>query len=43
VAPPVAHASGTELVLTHRNLPATAVEGHRYGWTAIIEKLESIF
>ena len=32
--------SGTELVLTHRGLPATEVEGHRQGWTDILRLLE---
>jgi glutathione S-transferase len=32
--------AGTELVLTHRGLPAKAVEGHRRGWTDIVRSLE---
>jgi len=32
--------SGTELVLTHRGLPPTEVEGHRQGWTDIARLLE---
>ena len=32
--------TGTELVLTHRGLPAKAVEGHRKGWTDIVRLLE---
>jgi uncharacterized protein YndB with AHSA1/START domain len=36
------HASGTELVLTHRKLPPTQVEGHRNGWSAVLGKLESL-
>jgi uncharacterized protein YndB with AHSA1/START domain len=35
------HGAGTELVLTHRNLPVSAVEGHREGWTAILRMLDS--
>jgi uncharacterized protein YndB with AHSA1/START domain/DNA-binding transcriptional ArsR family regulator len=31
--------AGTELVLTHRRLPATKVDAHRKGWTDIIETL----
>jgi uncharacterized protein YndB with AHSA1/START domain len=30
----------TELVLTHRGLPPSEVEGHRWGWTAIVRLLE---
>jgi len=29
----------TELVLTHRRLPAASVESHRAGWTDIVRKL----
>ena len=29
----------TELVLTHRRLPAASVESHRGGWTDIVRKL----
>jgi len=32
--------TGTELVLTHRGLPPTEVEGHRQGWTDIVRLLE---
>ena len=32
--------TGTELVLTHRGLPARQVEGHRAGWTEIVGVLE---
>ena len=32
--------TGTELVLTHRGLPAKAVEGHRKGWTDIVRLLD---
>lgn len=31
---------GTELVLTHRRLAPTAVEGHRKGWTDIVRLLD---
>lgn len=31
----------TELVLTHRQLPATRVEQHRQGWTAILAALDA--
>jgi uncharacterized protein YndB with AHSA1/START domain len=31
---------GTELILTHRRLPASEVESHRAGWTDIMSKLE---
>jgi uncharacterized protein YndB with AHSA1/START domain len=31
---------GTELVLTHRRLAPTAIEGHRAGWTDIVRLLE---
>jgi uncharacterized protein YndB with AHSA1/START domain len=34
--------TGTELVLTHRRLPARAVEGHRRGWTDIVGLLEEV-
>ncbi len=30
---------GTELVLTHRRLPPTQVDGHTQGWTDILGKL----
>jgi len=30
----------TELVLTHRGLPAKAVEGHRKGWTDVVRLLD---
>ena len=32
---------GTEIVLTHRQLPASQIESHRKGWTDIVEKLGS--
>jgi len=32
--------TGTELVLTHRRLPPTAVEGHRMGWTDVVRLLD---
>jgi len=32
--------AGTELVLTHRQLPPKAVEGHRKGWTDIVQLLD---
>lgn len=32
--------AGTELVLTHRALPAGAVEGHRKGWTDAVRLLD---
>jgi uncharacterized protein YndB with AHSA1/START domain len=32
--------AGTELVLTHRRLPATMVERHRKGWSDIVRNLE---
>jgi uncharacterized protein YndB with AHSA1/START domain len=31
---------GTELVLSHRRLPASEVDSHRAGWTDIMRKLE---
>ena len=31
---------GTELILTHRQLPPSQVEGHRKGWTQIVAALE---
>jgi uncharacterized protein YndB with AHSA1/START domain len=31
--------TGTELILTHRRLPAANVEAHRQGWTDILRKL----
>jgi uncharacterized protein YndB with AHSA1/START domain len=34
---------GTELVLTHRRLPARQVESHRRGWTDILQRLEQQF
>ncbi len=33
--------SATEVVLTHRRLPAPRVEGHRRGWTDIVRKLDT--
>ena len=32
--------TGTELVLTHRRLPPTAIEGHREGWTDVVRLLD---
>ncbi len=32
--------SGTELVLTHRGLPPSEVEGHRQGWSDILRLLD---
>ena len=32
----------TELVLTHRRLPASQVNSHRGGWTDIMRKLEAL-
>ena len=32
--------TGTELVLTHRHLPPSAVEAHRGGWTDIVRLLD---
>lgn len=34
--------TGTELVLTHRGLPPREVEGHRQGWTDILQVLEAV-
>lgn len=31
---------GTELTLTHRNLPASKVEAHHNGWTDIVRRLD---
>ena len=31
---------GTELVLTHRRLPPSQLDSHRYGWTDIVRSLE---
>jgi len=36
------HGSGTELILTHRKLPARTAEGHRQGWTEIVRLLEEV-
>ena len=33
---------GTELVLTHRHLPAGRIDAHRKGWTEIVRKLETM-
>jgi uncharacterized protein YndB with AHSA1/START domain len=33
--------AATEVVLTHRRLPAGQVDGHRKGWTEIVGKLEA--
>jgi uncharacterized protein YndB with AHSA1/START domain len=35
--------TGTELVLTHRGLPPTEVEGHRQGWSDILRLLDENF
>ncbi len=32
---------GTELTLTHRNLPASKIEQHTTGWTDIVRKLSA--
>ena len=34
--------TGTELVLTHRGLPAGEIEGHRQGWTDILRLLDAV-
>ena len=34
--------TGTELILTHRQLPARAAEGHRQGWTEIVRLLDEV-
>ena len=34
--------TGTELVLTHRGLPAREIEGHRQGWTDILRLLDAV-
>ncbi len=34
-------AASTELILTHRGLPATKVDAHRSGWTDVIRKLDN--
>jgi uncharacterized protein YndB with AHSA1/START domain len=34
------HDGGTELILTHRRLPASKIESHRMGWTDIVRKLD---
>jgi len=33
---------GTDLVLTHRQLPEKAVEGHRKGWTELLSVLDEV-
>ena len=33
---------GTDLVLTHRRLAATAIEGHRRGWTDVLRVLDEV-
>jgi uncharacterized protein YndB with AHSA1/START domain len=35
--------AGTDLILTHRRLPASEIEPHRRGWTDIVQKLELQF
>lgn len=32
----------TELVLTHRRLPASQIDPHTQGWTAIVQKLDAV-
>jgi uncharacterized protein YndB with AHSA1/START domain len=32
--------TGTDVVLTHRGLPARSVEGHRRGWTELLGALD---
>lgn len=39
----LAHDTGTELILTHRRLPAGQIASHRTGWTRIILQLEVEF
>jgi uncharacterized protein YndB with AHSA1/START domain len=34
--------ASTELILTHRRLPAPRVDAHRQGWTDIVRKLEAV-
>ncbi|MEO9249659.1 MAG: SRPBCC domain-containing protein [Gemmatimonadaceae bacterium] len=34
--------NGTEIVLTHRRLPAAKVTSHREGWTAILKNLDAV-
>ncbi|HET8834011.1 MAG TPA: SRPBCC domain-containing protein [Gemmatimonadales bacterium] len=34
--------SETELILTHRGLPAKALEGHRNGWTDVVRLLDEV-
>jgi uncharacterized protein YndB with AHSA1/START domain len=36
------HDDGTELVLTHRRLPASRVAAHRNGWREIVRKLDGV-
>lgn len=33
---------GTELILTHRQLPPSRIEAHRKGWTDIVWKLDEV-
>ena len=35
--------TGTELVLTHRDLPAAKLDAHRQGWTDIVAKLAAVW
>jgi uncharacterized protein YndB with AHSA1/START domain len=35
------HGAGTELVLTHRDLPSAKQDAHRKGWSDIVVKLET--
>ena len=34
--------ASTELILTHRRLPAPRLDAHRQGWTDIVRKLEAV-
>jgi uncharacterized protein YndB with AHSA1/START domain len=36
------HGNGTRLVLTHEQLPAEVVGGHRDGWGGMLERLEEV-
>jgi uncharacterized protein YndB with AHSA1/START domain len=38
----LASGSGTELILTHRRLPARMLDAHRGGWTDILGALEAV-
>src|SRR5207247_268453 len=39
----VVRGTGTELVLTHRDLPAAKLDAHRQGWTDIVAKLAAVW